>query len=58
MHRVAPGYLELVTSSNFWPFVLISELMFFVLLVMIFLFSLLTSILYAVVLPTSLLVKS
>ena len=58
MHRVAPGYLELVTSSNFWPFVLISELMFFVLLHMIFLFSLLTSILYAVVLPTSLLVKS
>ena len=23
MHRVAPRYLKLVTSSNFWPFMLI-----------------------------------
>ena len=31
MHRVAPRYLKLVTSSNFWPFMLISALMLFVL---------------------------
>ena len=37
--RIAPGYLTLVTSSNFWLFMLISALMLFVLLVMILLFS-------------------
>ena len=26
LHRVAPTFLKLVTSSNFWPFVLISAL--------------------------------
>ena len=39
LQRVAPRYLKLVTSSNLWPFMLISALMLFVLLVMIFLFS-------------------
>ena len=39
LHRVAPRCLKLDTSSNFWPFMLISALMLFVLLVMI-LFSL------------------
>ena len=58
LHRVAPRYLKLVTSSNFWPFLLISALMLFVLLVMILLFSVLTSFPYAVALSTSLLVRS
>ena len=57
LHRVAPRYLKLVTSSNFWPFMLISALILFVLFVMILLFSVLTSFLYAVVLSTNLLVK-
>ena len=39
LHRLAPSYLELVTSANFWSFVLIAALMLFVLLVMILLFS-------------------
>ena len=30
MHRVTPRYLKLVTSSNFWPYMLISALMLFV----------------------------
>ena len=47
MHRVAPRYLKLVTSSNFWPFMLISALMLFVLLVLILRFSVLTSTPYA-----------
>ena len=38
LHRVAPRYLKLVTSNNFWPCMLISALMLFVLLVMILLF--------------------
>ena len=38
LHRVAPRYLKLVTSSNYWPFKLISALMLYVLLVMIALF--------------------
>ena len=42
LHRVAPRYLKLVTSSNFWPFLLISDLMLFILLAMILLFSVLT----------------
>ena len=54
LHRIAPRYLKLVTSSNFWPFKLISALILFVLLVVILLFSLLTSDQYAVALSTSL----
>ena len=42
LHRIVPRYLKLVTSSKFWPFMLISALMLFVLLVMILLFSVLT----------------
>ena len=48
----------MVTSSNFWPFMLISALMLFVLFVMILLFSVLTSIPCAVALSTSMLVRS
>ena len=58
LYRVAPRYLKLVTSSNFWPFMLISALTLFVLLVFLFLFSVLTSISHAVALSTSLLVRS
>ena len=47
-----------VTSSNFWPFVLISALMLFRLLVIILLSSVLTSIPYAVALSVSLLVRN
>ena len=47
LHRVAPRYLKLVNSSNFWPFMLISALMLFVLLVLILRFSVLTSTPYA-----------
>ena len=57
-HMVAPKYVKLVTSSNFWPFMLISALMLFVLLVMIFLFSVPTSIPSAVALSMSLLARS
>ena len=57
-HRVAPRYLKLVTSSNFWLFMLISALMLLMLLVMTFLFSVLTSIPYAAALSKSLLVRS
>ena len=35
LHRVAPRYFKLVTPSNLWPFMLISALMLFVLLVII-----------------------
>ena len=58
LHRVVPKYLKLVTSTDFWLFVLTSALMLFVLLVIILLFSVLTSIPYAVALSTSLLVRS
>ena len=58
LHRVAFRYLKLVTSSSFWPFMLRSALMLFMLLVIILLFSSLTSIPYAVALSTSLLVRS
>ena len=58
VHRVASRYLKLVSSSNFWPFMLISALMLFVLLVMSLRFSVLTSIACAVALSTSLLVMS
>ena len=44
LHRVALRYLKLVTSSNFWPFTLISALMLFVLLITILFFSVLISI--------------
>ena len=57
IHRVVPRCLKLVTSSNFWLFMLTSALMLFMLLVMTLLFSMLTSISYAVTLSTSLLVK-
>ena len=56
-HRVSLSYLKLVFFSNFWPFMLISALMF-MLLVMILLFSVLTSIPYAVALFMSLLLRS
>ena len=56
--RVAPRYLKLVISSNFWPFMLIPALMLFVLSVMFLLFSVQTSIPFAVALSTSLLVRS
>ena len=36
LHRAAPRYFKLVTFSNFGPFMLISALMLFVLLVVIF----------------------
>ena len=58
LHKVAPRYLKLVKSSNFWPFLLIFVLMLSVLLVMILLFSLLTFIQYAIALSTILLVRS
>ena len=58
VHRIAPRCFKLVTSCNFWPFMLKSALMLFVLLVMIFVFSVLTSIPHAVALCTSLLVRS
>ena len=38
LHRVAQKHLKLVTSSHFWPFLLISTLMLFVLLVINLLF--------------------
>ena len=47
LRRVALRYIKLVTSSNFWPFLPISALMLFVLLIMILPFSVLTSIPYA-----------
>ena len=46
-HRVAARYLKQVTSSNLWPLMPVSALMMFVLLVMILLFSVLTSVPYA-----------
>ena len=51
LHGVAPWYLKLVNSSNIWPFMLISTLMFVR-------FSELTFTLYAVALSMSLLVRS
>ena len=58
LHGVAPRYLKLVTYSNFWPLMLISAQMLFLLLVMILLFSVLTYIPYAVALSMSLLMRS
>ena len=57
LHRVAPRELKLVTSSNFWPFML-SALTLFVLSVMFVLFSVLISTPFAVALSWSLLMKS
>ena len=57
LYRDFPMHLKLVTSSDFWPFMLISARMLLVLSVMILLFCVLTSIPYAVALSTSLLVK-
>ena len=51
--RVAPRFLKLFTSSNFWSFMPICALMLFVLLVVTLLFSVLTSIPYAVALYES-----
>ena len=58
LHRVAQRYLKMVTCSNFWPFMLIFALMLFVLLVMILLFSMPTSVPYAVALSTRMMAKS
>ena len=58
LHRVAPRYLKKVTFSNFWPLMLISALLLFVLLVMILLVPVLTSIHYALAFSTSLLIRS
>ena len=58
LRRVAPRFLKMVTSSYFWPLMLISALILFVQLVVSFLFCVLTSIPYTVVLSTSLLVRS
>ena len=58
LHKVAPRYLKLFTSSNFQPFMLISALVLFVLLVKFLLSSVLTSIPYANAQSTSLSVKS
>ena len=54
LHRAASRYLKLVTFTNPKPFVLISALMLLRLLVMVLLFSVLT----AVALSTSLLLRS
>ena len=43
LHRVALRYLKLLTSFNFKPFILISKLTSFLLLVVILLFSVPTS---------------
>ena len=58
LQRVVPRYMKLVTSSNFWPFALISALMLFVLLVMLLPFPVLISIPQAVAPSASLLVRS
>ena len=38
LHRIVPRYLKRVTFSNFWPFMIMTAQMFFVLLVVILLF--------------------
>ena len=50
---VVPMYLKLVTSSNFGLFMLISALMLFALLVMVFVFSMRASIPYVLALSKS-----
>ena len=54
LHRVALRHLKMVTSSDFWLFMLISALKSFMLLVMSLQFSVLASIPYAIALSTSL----
>ena len=56
--RTSAEQVSLVTSFSFWPFMLKSALMLIVLLVMSLLCAVLTPILYAVALSTSLLVRS
>ena len=60
LHRVAPRYLKLVTSSNFWPFHanICTDVFHAVVHDTILLFSVLTSIPYTVALYMSLLVRS
>ena len=59
LHRVVPKHLKLITFSNIWPFMQISAMTLFLLLVMILFFSVLTtSVTYAIALSTSLLVGS
>ena len=58
LHRVAPMCFKLVTSSNFWPFMLIFAVMLFMLLIIILPISVLTSSPYAIALTVSLLVRS
>ena len=58
LYRAGPRYLKLVTFSNFWLFMLISAWTFWVLLVMILLFSMLLLIPLALALSSSLLVIS
>ena len=50
LHTVALSYLKLITSSNFWPFLLISPLISFELLVLFLFLSVLSSIPYALAL--------
>ena len=57
LHGIAPRYLKLVTSSNFWQFMLISALTLVLLLVMVLLFSVLTTIPHAAAPSTSPLVR-
>ena len=54
LHWVAPRYLKLVIASNFWLFIQIFALMLLLLLITILLFSVQTTIQYAVALFTSL----
>ena len=58
LHKVASRYLKLGTSSKVWLFMPESALLLFMLLVMILLFSVLTTIPHAIALSTSLLVRS
>ena len=60
LHRVAPRHLKQVTSSNVWPFTLMSAMMLFRAVGhdLAFFFSVLTSIPYTVDLSTSLLARS
>ena len=55
LHRIAPMYLKLVTSSSFWWLMFIFALLLFLLFFMTLLFAVLTSITYTLALCTSLL---
>ena len=44
LHRIAPGYLRLITACSIWPFMPVSALTSLVLLIMIVLFSVPSSI--------------